>query len=142
MGAMIFAIPAMLIAIAGIFFYVSFAVLFGTFAAMQTARRVAPGKIGITLGAGFVTLVVSKSMFGTGGSGLESATLFLGALFLASLVMLALALIFAATSPKNPPEMTFKDQDIVDNEIKADLETGGWGLRKSCVDDSCIARRF
>ncbi|CUH89117.1 hypothetical protein PH5382_03063 [Phaeobacter sp. CECT 5382] len=136
MGPLIFAIPAMIMALIGIVVYATFGLLFGVFATTSAAGRLAPSKIGMTLGVGFLSFVVSKAMLGSGENGYENTILFVVSLLIGSFAMLFFAVVFAVTSRREQPQMTFKEQEFVDAQIKSDVEVGGWGLRKSSYSDN------
>lgn len=137
MAGLIFIIPALIISLIGLIFYAVFGLLFGTFAIMGSAGKVAPKRIGATFIAGAVTTVTAFYVMKSGGSSgsLENGLLFIFALFVGSLAMLVLAFLFSALDSEDSDDIALKDQVIVQAEIEKDIQDGGWGLRKSAYSD-------
>ena len=135
MAALIFIIPAVILLITAILVYSVFGLLLGSFAAIGTAHKVAPQKIGITIVTGVVTTFVTSALIGTGGSTLENGLIFLISLCVGSVAMLILALIFAGSAKLEDQGLELGEQPVVEHQIKKDISDGGWGLRKSSYSD-------
>ena len=136
MATLIVIIPAVLFMIIAILMYAVFALLFGSFAAISTAHKVAPQKIGITIFVGVITTFSASALIGNDGGTIESGFIFLISLCIGSIAMLILALGFSAAAKLEDQPLDLGEQPLIEQQIKQDSANGGWGLRKSRYSDN------
>ena len=136
MVGLIVIIPAIMLFVIGILVYVVFALLFGSFAAIGAAHKVAPQKIGITVFVGVATTFVAAALIGSGGGTIENGLIFLIGLSIGSVAMLILALVFSAAAKAEDQGLDLGEQPFVEHQINKDKADGGWGIRKTSYSDN------